>query len=69
LTIFPFELLECDRPGFPVASAPAPFRHRQQLGRHHGQIMIGLMAVGPGAQVHLGHRVQAMLGHGIEQRR
>jgi hypothetical protein len=54
----PFELLQGDRLERPVRSAPAPFGHRQQLGRHHRQIVIGLVAVSPGAQVNLGYSAQ-----------
>ena len=57
LTIFPFELLERDWHGRRLMPAAAPFGDHQQFGRHDGQVMIGLVTVGAGAEVDLGYGI------------
>jgi hypothetical protein len=37
--------------------AAAPFGDHQQVGRHDGQVVIGLVTVGAGAEVDLGHGI------------
>ena len=68
LAVLAVELLEGEPGDLAVRPAAAARRHREEFGRHHREVVVGLVPVCPRAEVDLCQRVQPVPRRGVEQR-